>query len=213
MPSLGTVKQNLPPYEKKTVVLVSDQGTGDIIKGIMRTHGEHKVDYDLIYQYFDCGGDTNKTCKKIWDFLKHSLRYEAESGDEQSVRSPSAILSRDGVDCKHYSLFISGILDAIKRNKGDDFEWFYRFASYNHEPIPGHVFVVVRDGANEFWVDPVLDYYNQRKYPSYNLDKKPRINGCGCHHGSATSANPKMNYFAVGAMIIYLGNILMSIGE
>lgn len=216
MPSVGTIKRELPPYEDKRVVLVTDQGTKDIINEILHTHNDHKGDYDRIYRQFDCDGDTNATCKKIWDFLKYNLKYRAESGEVQSVRSPAAILSKSGVDCKHYSLFIAGVLDAIKRNQGDAFDWVYRFASYNHEAVPGHVFVVVNDNGNEYWVDPVLDYYNERKRPTYKIDKKPKmsntvaVSGCGCQHGNnqaatsnATQELSTSDYVVIGAVAVY----------
>lgn len=173
MQSKSAIRGLLPPFENKTVLIVQDQSVKDIINEILITHAEYEADYDGIYKQFD-KGDINQTGQGIWNFLKYNLKYTAEDKGDQSVKSPAAIL-QDGqkIDCKHYSLFIGGVIDAIKRNEGDGFEWFYRFASYDRETAPSHVFVVVRDNGTEYWIDPVLSAYNRRKQPTFKTDKKP----------------------------------------
>lgn len=103
------------------------------------------------------------------------MAYQAEPDEDQTVKSPSVILqSGDTVDCKHYSLFIGGVLDAIQQNENVDWDWFYRFAGYNGKKEVYHVFVVVeKANGSEIWIDPVLDYFNERKVPTYTIDKKP----------------------------------------
>jgi hypothetical protein len=60
----------------------------------------------------------------------------------------------------------------LKRS-GKPIEWCYRFASYKiWDKIPGHVFVVARDKQGEIWVDPVLDRFDERKEPTYFVDRK-----------------------------------------
>jgi len=170
-----TIVNALPPFKDKRVMLVDLQDTHDIIKEILLTHSDYATDYDRIYKYFDTG-DIWRTSRQIFDFLKRNVPYTKESGDYQTVKSPSAILEPgESVDCKNYSLFIGGVLDAIKRNEGDAWTWSYRFASYNDDPEPAHVFVVVNDKGNEIWIDPVLTSFNQRKMPTHQLDKKRKV--------------------------------------
>src|SRR5882724_10990897 len=192
MISVKTIKDALPPFRNEKVLIKERQGTNDIINEILKTHNLYEADYDQIYGYFDTG-DIYSTCRNIWEFLKYNLTYNAESDGEQSVKSPSAIL-HDGekIDCKHYSLFSGGVLDAIKRNEGDSWQWFYRFVSYYPGEDVGHVFVVVNDGKEEIWVDPVLTSFDQRKKYYSKIDRKPmslvRISGIG----TAQSAVPNV---------------------
>lgn len=148
------------------------QGTEDIINEILKTHRLYETDYDKIYPLFDTG-NIDSTSRGIWEFLKYNLRYNAESGSDQSVKSPTAILHPgENIDCKHFSLFAGGVLDAIKQNEGEDWDWNYRFVSYDkNNASPGHVFVVVNDGNKEIWIDPVLDNYNQKKSYYHFIDE------------------------------------------
>lgn len=169
-----TIINALPPFKDKRVMLVDLQDTDDIINEILLAHVEWAGDYDKIYKYFD-QGDIWRTSRGIFDFLKRNVPYTKEPGDYQTVKSPSAILEPgETIDCKNYSLFIGGVLDAIKRNEGDTWQWCYRFASYSDDPEPGHVFVVVKDQGNEIWIDPVLTSFNQKKMPTFELDEKPK---------------------------------------
>jgi hypothetical protein len=183
MVGIGTIRNALPPFRNEKVIITSRQGTGDIINEILKTHTLFEADYDRIYAYFDTG-DIYSTSQTIWNFLKHNLRYNAESDGEQSVKSPSAILHPgEHIDCKHYALFTGGVLDAIKRNMGDNWDWCYRFVSYHKGEDFGHVFVVVTDHGNDIWIDPVLTNFNQRKSYYKFIDKQPmslvRISGIG----------------------------------
>jgi len=174
MVNKATLLKNLPPFLNRVEKIKDLQSTDDIILQIIRAHERHEVEYDEIYPYFDTG-DILTTCELLWDFCHENLEYKAEPDKNQTTRSPSAILvNYDSVDCKHYSLFIGGVLDAIQANEVVDWDWFYRFAGYKFKKEVYHVFPVVElaDGT-EIWIDPVLDYFNEKMYPSYVIDKKP----------------------------------------
>lgn len=162
MPNIGDVKKLLPPFRNKTELVVFRQNTDDIIKYIKAKHEEYASDYDKIADLFDTG-DIYYTCKEIWEFLKYNLPYTIETDENQTVKSPSAMLVKGAsTDCKHYSLFIAGVLDALCREYNEPWTWCYRFASYNNDVNPGHVFVVVLDGNKEIWIDPVLSGFNDK---------------------------------------------------
>lgn len=163
----------LPPFKNEKKLVTWRQSTNALVNEIVKTHEKYETDYDLIYQLFDTG-DIYDTCAGLWNFCKYNLKYTIEGEDEQTVKSPTAILqSGEKIDCKHYSLFIAGVLDAIKQNMGDGWDWCYRFASYNGTKHIEHVFVVVFDPVTkkEIWIDPVLSGFNQHKQPSYYIDK------------------------------------------
>ena len=176
---IGTLLNRLTPLQGINKVIKINQNVGDIISGILNTHNYWRNDYDKI-----CLNFNEKTPyligKKIFDFLKGHTHYVIESDNQQTLRSPAAILKlgsdkKIGLDCKSYSLFIGGILDALNR-KGKNINWCYRFASYKFtDKLPHHVFVVINPGSSqEIWIDPVLPSYNEKKQYFYKVDRKPK---------------------------------------
>jgi hypothetical protein len=170
MISKNSILGKLTPFLNQQNVVVENQGVNDIITGILQTHNKYLDEYDKIYPYF-IGSDLQETSKNIYDFLKKNVPYYIESNEYQFLKSPSSIVSTPS-DCKSYALFSCGVLDAIKRNTGEDFEILYRFASYDpFDKVPQHVFCVVRGEGEEFWIDPVLDKFNEKKQPYFFKDK------------------------------------------
>jgi hypothetical protein len=161
----------LPPFQNKQNVILENQNVSDIITGILNTHNKYAKQYDKIYRYF-IGEDLEQTGRNIFDFLKVNVPYFIESNEFQYLKSPASIVSTKG-DCKSFALFACGILDAFRRNEHSDLEVKYRFASYDpYNKTPEHVFCVVKEYGKEYWIDPVLDRFNQRKDPYFYKDKK-----------------------------------------
>lgn len=166
----NTILGKLTPFMNQQNVVVENQGVNDIITGILQTHKKYFEEYDKIYPYF-IGSDLQETSKNIFNFLKKNVPYSIESNDLQFLKSPASIVSTPS-DCKSYALMSCGIADAIRRNLGEDIEVIYRFASYDpFDKIPQHVFCVVRGDGEEFWIDPVLDKFNEKKQPYFYKDK------------------------------------------
>ena len=166
----NTILGKLTPFLNQQNVVVENQGVNDIISGILDTHNKYLNEYDKIYPYF-IGSDLQETSKNIFDFLKKNVPYDIESNELQFLKSPSSIVSTPS-DCKSYALYSCGVLDAIKRNTGEDFDIIYRFASYDpFDKVPQHVFCVVRGEGEEFWIDPVLNKFNEKKQPYFFKDK------------------------------------------
>jgi hypothetical protein len=170
MISKNLILGKLTPFLNQQNVVVENQGVNDIITGILKTHNKYLDEYDKIYQYF-IGSDLQETAKNIYNFLKKNVPYYIESNELQFLKSPSSIISTPS-DCKSYALMSCGIADAIRRNTGEDIEIVYRFASYDpFDKIPQHVFCVVRGDGEEFWIDPVLNKFNEKKQPYFYKDK------------------------------------------
>lgn len=174
---MNDILKHISPFKNNFHVIKDNQGIGDIIRGMLLTHGKYKVDYDKIYNRFDTG-NVLTTCKKIYDYLEHNTHYVIESDERQTLRSPAAILKLGGnpnigLDCKSFALFSAGILDAINRNTNSRINWCYRFASYRaDDKLPHHVFVVVNPSTNnEIWIDNVIKPFNYKKPYKYKIDK------------------------------------------
>jgi len=113
----------------------------------------------------------------LFEFLKKNVQYKIESDKSQRIMSPSAILSLGKNDCKNYALFIMGVLDSLKRKGLINNKIYYRFASYKLlDEIPHHVFAVIQDEeGNEYFIDPVLSTFNERKTYYHKIDKTPNM--------------------------------------
>jgi hypothetical protein len=186
----------LPPMANVKTPEVARQDTDDIISLILKTHSKYETEYDLISPLFDTGNIHNTTAD-LWDFCKCNLVYAVESEKDQTVKSPTWILlPGHTVDCKHYSLFIGGVLDSLKANNDEKWRWCYRFASYHRSERIEHVFVVVKYRGEEIWIDPVLDSYNDKKEPTYYVDEEPvmlsSLSGIGDSGGTTIKVDARM---------------------
>jgi hypothetical protein len=162
------------PFLGKKEMLVANQDTVDIIDALISNHYKYSKEYDKIFSYFD-GGNVEETAFNVWQFLKDQFKYTIEPEKMQILRSPAAIFASNmvGIDCKGYATFANGIMDAYRRNTGKNFDVYYRFASYDpYDKTPQHVFAVVKEKGVEFWIDPVLDQFDEKKQPYYYKDKK-----------------------------------------
>ena len=157
-------------------MIVRDQQVPDIISAMLSAHKMYASEYDKISKDFYTG-DAIQTAKRLFDFLKKNVKYKIESDKNQRIMSPAAILSLGKNDCKNYALFIMGILDSLKRKGLINNNIYFRFASYKLlEEVPHHVFAVIQDqDGNEYFVDPVLSYFNERKVYYHKIDKKPNM--------------------------------------
>ena len=189
----------LSPYGKKRILLKQDQGVPDIISAMLSAHKIYAPEYDKISQDF-YAGDGIQTAKNIFNFLKKNVRYKIESENNQRIMSPSAIVSLAKNDCKNYALFIMGVLDSLKRKGLIKNDIFYRFASYKLlDEVPHHVFAVIKDqDGTEYYIDPVLSTFNERKTFFHKIDKRPNnmplysVSGVGSSVGAAKkTAQPK----------------------
>jgi hypothetical protein len=187
---------HLDSFKNDQKIISYDQSTNDIINAILKQHNKSLNDYDKLYCYFD-GGNCIDTAKKVFKYLKENVKYVIEPDNLQTVKTPSAILATGkttGSDCKNFSLFFAGILDAYRRNTGEKFDIAYRFASYDGTNIPEHVFVVINpDTENEIWCDAVLNYFNEKKHPNYFKDKKIKNMALMALSGINEQSQPQMN--------------------
>jgi hypothetical protein len=174
---VSSIYNRLTPYTNSKQTLVHDQQVSDIISAMLNAHVKYASEYNKIAQSF-AGRNVKSTARNIYDFLKKNVNYVVEDDNQQMIKSPSAIIytgKTTGSDCKNYSLFTAGILDALNR-AGFPINWTFRFASYRmFDKMPHHVFVVINpDTNNEIWVDPVLNGFDYKKQYYYKLDKKPK---------------------------------------
>ena len=175
MVSRSAVLEKLAPFNNFKKVVSTDQTVTDIIDGIVSTHYQYQDEYDKISQYF-VGESELETARNIFNFLKSNVPYYIESNNNQTLRSPSAIVALPG-DCKSYALFANGVLDSLNRKGILQVPLAFRFAGYkNTTREPQHVFAVMYPGTKkEIWIDPVLPRFNEKRQPSFYKDKKIKM--------------------------------------
>jgi len=166
----------LKSFGGNSKMIVRDQQVPDIISAMLSAHKMYASEYDKISQDF-YSGDGVQTAKKLFQFLKKNVKYSIESDKNQRIMSPAAILSLGKNDCKNYALWIMGNLDSLKRKGLINNKIYYRFASYKLlDEIPHHVFAVIQDqDGTEYFIDPVLSSFNERKTYYHKIDKIPSM--------------------------------------
>lgn len=171
--SVGSMLAVLPPYQGKAVTIVANQDVSDIVSEVCQAHKFFAKDYTALAEFF-WTGNIYDTCEKLYNFCKANIEYCVEDDDEQTTKSPAAILTEGRGDCKHYAGFIAGVLDAINRKYNAGINCQYRFASYDlFNSTPQHVFVVAKDNEGEIWIDPVLKKFDARLQPRHKpINKK-----------------------------------------
>lgn len=150
----------LPAFTGHKEVLIGDQNLNDVINGVVEAAYRYKDQYKNIWPYF-AGHGAVSTAKNIFKYCKENLTYDIEPDNRQTVKTPAAIIATKKNDCKNYALFSSGTLQAYREATKEDFDIILRFAGYNGNGIT-HVFTVIRKDGKEYYVDPVLNKFDDR---------------------------------------------------
>lgn len=207
----------LPLYKGQAHLLKQNQSVDDIIKGVKMVHKKYAINYDAIAEYF-VGETPEQTCKNLFNFLRRSSFYYVEGDNEQTLRSSSAILATGrtlGLDCKNYSLFIAGVLDAVNRSGVQEIPYVYRFASdLLFDPTPCHVFVVAWPGTDdEIWIDPIpqVSYFNEHLTYYYYTDKNIHDMSLNVISGRRMGDTQSNNLVSQVANVIPFGSVALSL--
>ncbi len=197
--SANDLLQQLPPYQDEWLLVKQNQEVKDIRRLIEQSHKQFAGYYDQIALYFD-GKSIDEICSNIDRFIRENIKYKEEPVKMQTTALPTGILVRGYGDCKHYASFSAGILNALERLTGRQINWCYRFASYNLNPTPHHVFVVVNDNGDEIWIDPVPG--SDAAQPLWMHDKKIKVSSMPLYQ----------NIAGIGKTVLVSNNKLQSIG-
>lgn len=150
----------LLPYDGRRRSLVPEHKLSDIIRYLNTYHRAHRPQYDKISKQF-WQGSAKETAQRLFDFLRRNVANVTESEHVQTIKGPGRLLNDGHGDCKHYASFINGVCESLQR-QGYPIQSKFRFTSDNPQNEVHHVFVVVSDGANEYWADPVLKDFDVR---------------------------------------------------
>lgn len=141
-----------------------DGDTKDIATKVMKVYSEQRHQVTDYARYMK-GPTLYDTCRNIWQVVKENIRYQVDPKGNQWVRRPAQMWWSGVGDCKSYSVFIASCLDAL------GIAGCFRFASYDkNNPLPTHVYVVVKNNNQEIILDAVMPGFNQEKPYANKLD-------------------------------------------
>ena len=105
------------------------------------------------------------SCEAIFNFVLKNIPYKLDPNGLQLIKSPGRLWQDKAGDCKSFSLFSASILHNI------GIPYKYRFVSFNDDPTPTHVYVVVPHQGTEIIIDPVwTGPFNTQKKFTHNKD-------------------------------------------
>lgn len=153
MVSANMVLSRLPPYSDEWELIKKDQYVPDIIKEVGTAH---KLFADYYDQFSDLFYDTDPrvVADSLYAFCKEYISYREEDINFQTSALPTGLLYRGYGDCKHYALFSAGVIGSLNRMYGCCFDAEFCFVGYRGAKEPYHVFVSVKDRAEDIWLDP-----------------------------------------------------------
>lgn len=204
-----------PDYSEKR--LKKYQVTSDIIKDLLYCFKNYNYQAEPIATFFSTGS-AKGDAKKIYDFIKDNIDYEAEPTKYQTTRSFSRIIHDGWGDCKHNALLAA----SIGWNLG--YNVIFRFVSYHSGSSYGHVYVLLQDPKTKksYIIDPLqsFDYeknYNKKiDYFAENKIKNPkkmlsRLTGLG---DDQQAPQQMLFHFAgVGDIAMYSESDIRGIGR
>jgi len=109
------------------------------------------------------GKDNKETCRNIWSFLKHNIKYVEDSVHFQDIKLPDRLVKERKGDCKSYSMFTGSILECL------GIPYKFAYTSYTNSKTPQHVYVQTDDGII---VDAVWRKFNDEKPYTYKYLKR-----------------------------------------
>lgn len=141
--------------------LITDwQNTNDIITALKKQHVENRQYAKKIAPYF-CADSERETARNIFNFLKREIRYQIEPAEKQTTKTIPRLLADGYGDCKHYTNFANGILEAC------GYRPVYRFAGYGNKGL-SHTYTYLPD--SDTVLDAVLSSFDTEKTPKYKKD-------------------------------------------
>lgn len=145
----------LPPYRDEWELITPRQYVPEIIAEVMAAHRLFGGYYDQ-FSYMFYTPNPSEIAERLYAFCKQHIRYKEEGVKTQTTALPTGILSRGYGDCKHYALFIAGVISSLNRLYGCCFDAAFVFAGYGRAKEAHHVFVSVYDPVTneQIWVDP-----------------------------------------------------------
>lgn len=151
------IKNEISRPDFKEHIVKQYQSTNDIIADLIycfKLYNKQAKPISNIYRT----GNIKTDSRKIYDFIKNNIVYNAEPFTNQTTSSFSRIIYNKQGDCKHSALIVSDIGYQM------GYDVFFRFVSYDKDKVLGHVYIILKDPKTKetVIVDP-LQAFNYEK--------------------------------------------------
>ncbi|TAN12346.1 MAG: hypothetical protein EPN37_15595 [Chitinophagaceae bacterium] len=146
--------ETIPAAHNKFIQIKKRYSTGDIVDEVLQCFRESSWQLKEFAPYLR-GENVKETCGNVWNFLKKNVKYKVDPEEVQWVKEPAKTWEDKQCDCKSYSIFIASCL----KNLG--IKGCFRFVSFNDEPEPTHVYIIVRNQGQDIIIDDVMPQFNK----------------------------------------------------
>lgn len=155
----NSVVNAIPNPDYKEHIVKQYQGTADIIADLIYCFKLYNKQAQPISNVMRTG-NIKTDSKKIYDFIKNNIVYNAEPFTNQTTASFSRIVHNKKGDCKHSALIVAD----IGYNMG--YNVIFRFVSYEKNKNLGHVYTLLQDPKTKetIIVDPLQDFNYEKSF-------------------------------------------------
>lgn len=145
--------------EYKEHIVKQYQGTADIIADLIYCFKLYNSQAKPVSNIMHTGY-IKTDGRKIYDFIKNNISYNAEPFTNQTTSSFSRIIHNKKGDCKHSALIVAD----IGYNMG--YNVLFRFASYEKNKNLGHVYTLLQDPKTKeiVIVDPLQSFNYEKPF-------------------------------------------------
>jgi predicted transglutaminase-like cysteine proteinase len=151
------------PIQSGQTIVVKKRGNNSDIINTIHSYMPYAIGQSKKRASIFKGKDDKETCRNIWSFLKHNIKYVEDSIHFQDIKLPDRLVKERKGDCKSYSMFAASILE----NLGIPYKFAY--TSYTNNRTPSHVYVQTNDGCI---IDAVWKKFNDEKPYTYKYLKR-----------------------------------------
>jgi transglutaminase-like putative cysteine protease len=158
------------PNPKYQSIIVCDNQTVDDIAGLITYGIQQSIPQAKAINNFFIGRNTDDTCRRIWTYLKHNVRYKAEPPNLQTVKTLSRLLKTDKVgDCKHLATASAALCLSL------GIPVKLRMVGFNYyDKHPKHIYTVAVKNGKEYVIDAVMNKYDTE--PAYKFKRDIKLN-------------------------------------
>ena len=152
-----------PAPDNKTVINFKNGINKDIIT-TLENDFPVAVQQTKIFARNFVGETVTQTARNVWNYLK-SVTYKKDGEGFQRIKLPSRFIADKGQsDCKSFSLLAASAL----ANLG--YKVAFRYASYNNNSTPTHVYCIAKKDGQRIIVDGVWNKFNSEKRYNHKID-------------------------------------------
>lgn len=153
-----------PNYKSEHIATF--QNAKEIIAQLKRAELESRRTSAQLAKVFN-ESDKMNVAAKVYYFLRHQIFYKAEPKSNQTAKTISRFVNDATGDCKHFSVFAVGVLNACGIPA-----WFTFIGQFKDNKRPNHAYCTCLIDNKPVIIDPCRKYFNSEARYFYKWDVK-----------------------------------------